>query len=167
MSSKHDSEIKWKIESSLLVFLLLFLSELSRKLMNLIDDRDSMALLSKKSDSKPFLQSLTHQGAFCQEWIISSGDHCCLSMAVHLDGCHYSPALFEVQTEDQCIKCEFLTALTLLSSPHSTAPQDIQVVIMMEKKSTIPRIFLHPLVQTFTHSWIGHCDIHPHWVNII
>lgn len=127
-----------------LVFLFLFLSELNGKLINLTDDEESMMFLSKKAASKQFFQSLTHQRAFCQEWIISSGDHCCLSMAVHLDGCHYSVALFDVQREDQCIKCKFLIALKLLPSPHSMAPPDVQVVIMMEKNLTTPRISLHP-----------------------
>lgn len=36
------------------------------------------------------------------------------------------------------------------------------VVIIMKKNLTTPRVSLHPhpVVQTFTHSWIGHCNIH-------
>lgn len=57
-------------------------------MVNLINDGESMIFLAKPSDNKQFLQSLPAPEALCQDRIISSSNHPCLSVEVHLDGCH-------------------------------------------------------------------------------
>ena len=111
---------------------------LTGKLMaNLTEEGESMASLSKQSDSTRFSQSPTPRKTFSHDGVTSSGSHGCLSVEVHFDGCHWSPVQASVM--DARDQCWFLTVLTLLPFAHSTPPPDMHVAIMMEKNLTRPQ----------------------------